>query len=76
MGYSAAQLSDLEATIATVPCDLVVVATPVDLQRRIRISQPCLRVRYEVEERGAPALLPLLRETMSRAAPAKEARKP
>lgn len=75
MGYSAAQLSDLEATISTVPCDLVLVATPADLQRRIRISQPCLRVRYEMEERGAPALLPLLRETLANAAPVREARK-
>ena len=71
MGYSAAQLSDLEATIATVPCDLVIVATPVDLQRRIRITQPCLRVRYEMEERGAPALLPLLREMVAHSAPAR-----
>lgn len=65
MGYSAAQLADLEATIATVPCDLVLVATPVDLKRVIRISQPCLRVRYEMEERGVPAMLSLLREAVA-----------
>jgi hypothetical protein len=43
----------------------------VDLQRRIRITQPCLRVRYQMEERGAPALSPLLKEMMSHAAPAR-----
>jgi predicted GTPase len=69
MGYSANQLADLEATIAAVPCDLVLVATPVDLKRIIRISQPCLRVRYEMEERGAPVLMPLLRDLIASATP-------
>ncbi len=62
MGYSVAQLADLEATIAAVPCDLVLVATPADLKRAIRIAQPCLRVHYAMEERGEPVLLPRLRE--------------
>ncbi len=70
VGYSTRQLADLEATIAAVPCDLVLVATPVDLKRIIRISQPCLRVHYEMEERGAPVLMPLLRDLLASAAPA------
>jgi predicted GTPase len=56
MGYSAAQLADLEATIAAVPCDLVLVATPVDLTRLLRIPQAAVRVTYSVEDRGAPTL--------------------
>lgn len=67
MGYSVAQLADLEATIAAVPCDLVLVATPADLKRAIRIAQPSLRVHYAMEERGEPILLPRLRELFATA---------
>jgi predicted GTPase len=56
MGYSAAQLRDLEASIAATPCDLVLVATPVDLTRLLRIPQAAVRVTYAVEDRGAPTL--------------------
>jgi predicted GTPase len=60
MGYSAEQLAELEATIRRTPCDLVLVATPVDLARIISIRQPCVRVRYEIEERGDESLARLL----------------
>jgi predicted GTPase len=56
MGYSAAQLTDLEASIAATPCDLVLVATPVDLTRLLHIPQAAVRVTYAVEDRGAPTL--------------------
>ena len=56
MGYSAAQLADLEATIAAVPCDLVLVATPIDLSRLIDIKHPHLRVTYRVTDHGEPTL--------------------
>jgi predicted GTPase len=56
MGYSPEQLADLEATIAAVPCDAVVVATPIDLGRLIAIRQDVVRVTYEVEDRGTPTL--------------------
>jgi predicted GTPase len=56
MGYSPAQLADLEATIAAVPCDLVVVATPIDLSRLIRIPQQTTRVTYAVEDREGPTI--------------------
>jgi predicted GTPase len=49
MGYSATQRHELEETIRRVPCDLVLIATPIDLARVIHIEQPTLRVRYEVE---------------------------
>ena len=62
MGYSPKQLEELEATIRQTPCDCVVVATPVDLGRVIQIDKPCLRVRYEVEERGELRLEDALRE--------------
>ena len=50
MGYSAAQRHELEETINRVPCDLVLVATPIDLARVIRLNKQYLRVTYEVQE--------------------------
>lgn len=55
-GYSPAQLQDLEATIRQTPCDLVIVATPIDLTRLISIPQPVLRVTYRIEDQGEPTL--------------------
>ncbi len=60
MGYGADQVRDLEATIERTPVDLVLVATPVDLRRVIRISKPALRVRYELQEIGKPDLADVL----------------
>jgi predicted GTPase len=62
MGYGDQQTRDLEATIAATPADVVLVATPVDLRRIIRISQPALRVGYELQETGHPDLTDVLKE--------------
>ena len=56
MGYSSLQRHELEETIQRVPCDLVLIATPIDLSRVIKIDKPSLRVTYEVEERSKPGL--------------------
>jgi predicted GTPase len=56
MGYSDQQVRDLEATIDQVPCDVVVVGTPIDLSRLITIRRPVVRVRYELQEIGRPDL--------------------
>jgi predicted GTPase len=53
MGYGAEQIHDLEQTINRVDCDLVLIATPVDLRRLISLRQPSCRVRYEFEEIGS-----------------------
>jgi len=60
MGYGAQQVKDLEATIAKVPCDAVVIGTPIDLRRIVEIKQPSLRVRYELQEIGQPTLAGLI----------------
>lgn len=60
MGYGAAQRQELEATIRAVPCDLVLIATPIDLTRVITIDQPAQRVRYELQEIGRPNLADVL----------------
>jgi predicted GTPase len=56
MGYSAIQRHELEETIRRTPCDLVLVATPIDLARVIKLDKPNLRVTYEVEELTKPGL--------------------
>jgi predicted GTPase len=53
MGYGTEQIHDLEQTVNRVDCDLVLIATPVDLRRLISIRQPSCRVRYEFEETGS-----------------------
>ncbi len=62
MGYGEAQLRDLQATINQVPCDLVIVGTPIDLARVITIEHPSQRVRYELQPIGQPTLEEILRE--------------
>ncbi|HVO40566.1 MAG TPA: cyclic 2,3-diphosphoglycerate synthase [Spirochaetia bacterium] len=61
VGYGDEQVRDLEDTIRRVPCDLVIVATPVDLTRIVRIDKPMLRVRYELQEVGSPDLHQILK---------------
>jgi len=60
MGYSAIQRHELEETIRRTPCDLVLIATPIDLARVIKLDKPNLRVTYEVEELTKPGLAELL----------------
>jgi len=66
MGYSDRQIRDLETTINRVPCDVVIVGTPIDLNRIIKIKKPALRVTYELEEIGEPSLRTILREFTQR----------
>ena len=56
MGYSKEQLKDLETTVNRTDCEAVVVATPIDLRRVIKINKPSTRVHYELQEIGEPTL--------------------
>jgi predicted GTPase len=60
MGYGKKQIEELAQTIARVPCDAVVIATPVDLRRLIAIEKPSTRVRYDLQEIGHPTVADLL----------------
>lgn len=60
MGYSAMQRHELKETINRTPCDLVLVATPVDLARILKLSKACVRVSYEVEEIAQPGITQIL----------------
>jgi predicted GTPase len=61
MGYGDEQRADLEATIRNTPCDLVLIATPMDLNRVIKIQKPSQRVGYELQEVGKPTLYDVLK---------------
>ena len=70
MGYSDRQVKDLEATINKVPCDTVIIGTPINLKRIVKLKKPAVRVVYELEEIGEPSLRTVLGEfvrTLSRA---------
>lgn len=52
MGYGDAQIAELEETINAADCDVVVIGTPIDLGRMLKINKPAVRVTYELEERN------------------------
>jgi len=62
MGYGEQQMRDLEATINATECDGVVIATPIDLRKLIKIDKPSTRVTYELQEIGRPNLEDILHE--------------
>jgi predicted GTPase len=56
MGYGSKQIGELEATIRESPCDVVLIATPIDLGRLMKIEKPSMRVHYELKEHDSEAL--------------------
>lgn len=62
MGYGAQQLKDLEATINKTDCDTVIIGTPIDLNRIIKIKKPNTRVYYDLAEIGKPDLKGILED--------------
>jgi predicted GTPase len=62
MGYGQKQIEELEKTINASPAELVVIGTPIDLRRIIKIDKPALRVRYDLEEIGNHELADILAE--------------
>jgi predicted GTPase len=69
MGYGAAQLEALRATIARSDADVVVSGTPADLAALIAIDKPVVRARYEVEEAGWPRLGDVVDDAIARLVP-------
>ncbi len=62
MGYGAKQIRELEQTIEKTPCDSVVLGTPIDVRRIVKVTKPAARVRYEMREVTKPGLEELLRK--------------
>jgi predicted GTPase len=64
MGYGDDQLKDLEETINKVDCDAVIIGTPIDLRRVIKIKQDSVRVTYSLEEKGEYSIEKILHKFM------------
>ncbi len=62
MGYGDNQIHELEQTINAADVDLVIIGTPINLERIIKINKPSQRVRYELQEIGQPTLEDILKE--------------
>ena len=62
MGYGDQQIRDLEKTINQTDCDSVIIGTPIDLRRIIKINKPSTRVRYELQELGGLTVESILKE--------------
>ena len=62
VGYSGEQVRDLEETVNATPCDLVLIATPIDLKELIQINKPTVRVRYEIQDVDSPGLKDIVAE--------------
>lgn len=60
MGYGDQQIADLEKTINNTDCDAVIIATPIDLTRIVKINKPTVKVEYELQEIGKPTLNDLI----------------
>jgi len=61
MGYGEQQTHELQETIRKADADLVIIATPIDLKRIVKIDKPVQRVRYELQEIGQPTLEDVLK---------------
>ena len=62
MGYGEKQMKDLEETINKTDCDSVVIGTPIDLGRILKINKPSTRVKYELQEIGEVTVEKILKE--------------
>jgi len=60
MGYGDQQIKDLETTINRVPCDAVLIGTPIDLRRLVKIKKQAPRVVYNLQEIGKPDLYDII----------------
>jgi predicted GTPase len=65
MGYDTVQVRDLEETINATECDLVLIATPIDLRRVIDVRHPTDRVRYELQVISQPTLEKIITQRMT-----------
>ncbi|HEX2896937.1 MAG TPA: cyclic 2,3-diphosphoglycerate synthase [candidate division Zixibacteria bacterium] len=75
MGYGKEQIKDLETTINKTKCDSVIIATPIDLSRLMKINKPVVRVGYNLQEIGSPNLTEILTAFVKKFGRAKQAAK-
>lgn len=61
LGYGKEQIRELEETINATPCDIVLIGTPIDLRRVLKLNKPAVRAKYELKEIGTPTLEDILK---------------
>ncbi|UCD93406.1 MAG: GTPase [Candidatus Zixiibacteriota bacterium] len=66
MGYSGEQVTDLEKNIDKTGCDTVIIATPIDLRRVVKIKKPSIRVFYDLQEIGKPDLREVIQSRLGK----------
>jgi predicted GTPase len=64
LGYGEKQMAELEMTINSTPCDLVLIGTPIDLSRSLKINKPTTRVTYELREQEADVLRSMIKKVV------------
>ena len=62
LGYGKEQVHELQETINATPCDVVLLGTPIDLRRVLKLNKPAVRANYELQEIGTPTLEDMLRQ--------------
>ena len=60
IGYGTQQIKDLEQTIKNIPCDSIIIGTPIDLSRVVNLYKSFTRVHYDLQEIGKPDLQEIL----------------
>jgi predicted GTPase len=66
LGYGKEQVHELEETINKTPCDVVLIGTPIDLRRVLKLNKPAARAKYELQEIGTPTLEDILKKFLKK----------
>jgi predicted GTPase len=66
LGYGEKQIAELKETIDRIPCDVVVIGTPIDLRRVMTLDKPTARVRYELKVLRPTTLEDILEKFLSK----------
>jgi predicted GTPase len=66
LGYGDKQIAELKETIERIPCDVIVIGTPIDLRRVITLNKPTVRVKYELKVLGPVSLEQVIDEFLKR----------
>lgn len=64
MGYGQTQIAELGETINNSPAEIVIIGTPIDLRRVLKLTKPAVRVNYDLEEVGSPRLAELVKAVL------------
>jgi len=66
MGYGEEMIKDLEQTINSSDAEMVVIGTPIDLNRVLKLNKPAQRVRYELQEIGSPSIAEIVKKKFAK----------